>query len=96
VRENGNELPLRQPTAEELARHIARYGNEGVAEVVRAYPLETMSLAAFKTDAPKGRRLTDEVRRIVLHFHAKGSPATAIAATLNLSERRVKDIIRQA
>ena len=47
-------------TPDRLARHIKLYGNEGVEEVTKAFPVDSMPLAAYRTEAPSGRRLSEE------------------------------------
>jgi hypothetical protein len=50
---------MNAPTAP--AGHIKLYGDEGVVEaVVRAFPTDSLPLAAFRTDAPSGRRMNDD------------------------------------
>jgi hypothetical protein len=94
VRENGAIVPAPAPTLKQLRRHRARFGDEGVDEVRDAYADAPLPLAAFRTDAPPGRKTTPQMRETVLRF-APTHPVSAIAATLNVSERRVKQIIRQ-
>jgi hypothetical protein len=93
VRESGTVVPVPAPTLEQLRRHRARFGDEGVDEVRDAYVDAPLPLAAFRTDAPPGRKTTPQMREIILRF-APTHPVSAIAAALNVSQRRVKEIIR--
>lgn len=89
---NGKRRPIGAPNPDRLARHIKLYGNEGVEEVTRAFPVDSMPLAAYRTEAPSGRRLSEETKRVILTF-APTHPVSAIANILNLSERRVNELL---
>jgi hypothetical protein len=88
----GERTLLGPPDSDKLARHIKLYGYEGVEEVVRAFPTDSMPLATYRTDAPSGRRMTGEMKNVILSFSGT-HPLSAIANTLNISERRVKELL---
>lgn len=89
---NGERRPIGPPDPDKLARHVKLYGSEGVDEAVRAWPVASLPLSAYKTDAPSGRRMTAEMERVIMSFGST-HPLSAIANTLNLSQRRVKDVL---
>lgn len=88
----GTPGPIGPPDAVKLERHVKLYGSEGVVEVVRPFSVDTLPLSVHRTDAPRGRRMTSEMRRLILDYGST-HPASAIAGTLNLSERRVKEVL---
>ena len=75
-------------------RHAGRYGTEGVKAVasVRGLDLNVRKVA----ELPKRRRRTtgdliEEARRL----HARGMVAGAIADVLNVSDRRVRELLAE-
>lgn len=85
------------PTAEELHKHVARFGPDGVAEIKDAYELTLLNVsAAPASKAPRARRTTESMKTKVLNLHERGVVPAAIADTLNISDRRVQDILRAA
>jgi len=52
-----------------------------------------LPLAAYATDAPEGRRMTEELRALI-HQPGQGRVVEAIASTLNLKTERVKRVLR--
>lgn len=96
VKASGKRVSLPAPDADKLARHIKLYGTEGVDAIRDAYPLESLPLTAYRTTAPRGRRITEELIEVILHFRALGSPVSALATTLNLSERRIRAVLAAA
>ena len=76
-------------------RHAERFGTEGVADVAREYEADMRRLK--KEDKPKLRRRTnDELRGQVLELVSRGVVKTAIADTLNISDRRIDAILKAA
>jgi hypothetical protein len=96
VNADGRRTTLPPPDRDSLTRHIDRYGTEGVDAIRDAYPIESLPLAAYRTTAPRGRRLSAEEIRVIVHFRDCGSPVSALAKTLNVSERRVRAILAAA
>lgn len=88
----GTPRPIGPPNAVKLERHVKLYGSEGVIEAVRPFSADTLPLSMYRTDAPRGRRMTSETRRLILDYGST-HPPSAIAGTLNLSERRVKEVL---
>lgn len=84
-----------QPITEEsLRRHAERFGPEGVREVALKSSTKMSRVAANGPNAPKRRRrTTQDLVEQVTELHTRGLAATAIADTLNLGDRRVREII---
>ena len=53
-----------------------------------------LPLAAYATDAPEGRRMTEELRALIHQLPGQGRVVEAIASTLNLKTERVKRVLR--
>jgi hypothetical protein len=70
------------------------YGSESVADTMSDHGIEELPLAAYATDAPEGRRMTDELRGLVHQLRQRGFVLEAISKTLNLKLERVKRILR--
>lgn len=85
------------PTSEALHRHAERFGSEFVKETAELFGIDLRNVAArAKTDEKRTRRTTETLRAKVLNLHERGVVATAIADTLNVSDRRVVQILRAA
>ena len=52
--------------------------------------------AAPASKAPKKRHTSESMKVKVLNLHSRGVVPAAIADTLNISDRRVSDILRAA
>jgi hypothetical protein len=74
-------------TAEQLRRHIARYGAEGCEELAAA-------LGVVLPGPKRRRRTTPTLRSQVLELRARGLVPEAIADALNISDRRCRSLLR--
>jgi hypothetical protein len=85
---------FRVPSRESLFRHADRFGSDGVAETASVYAIDMR----VKRDAarPKRRRRTSaSLRAEVLELRGRGVVPLAIASVLNVSDRRVREILRE-
>jgi hypothetical protein len=84
------------PREEQLRRHAQRYGNEGVSEIAATIP-NGSALAAELTEShgSRQRRTSTPLREQVLALKNRGMVRAAIADTLNVSDRRVAEILRR-
>ena len=48
------------------------YGSESVAETMAAHGIKELPLSAYATDAPEGRRMTDELRALIHQLRERG------------------------
>lgn len=80
------------PTAEQLRKHAERFGPEGVAEIAAAYGID-MSAKSIAPKPKRRRRTTPGIKAQVAELHARGMIPAAIADTLNLADRRVKELL---
>jgi hypothetical protein len=95
VRLGGRTEPMAAPTHEALAKHAKRYRRDGVAETALEYGM-TASAAELAERAGAKRRHTSESMRVqVLALRARGAVPSAIADTLNISDRRVRQLLAQ-
>ena len=83
------------PTAEELHKHVARFGSDGVAEIKDAYRV-TLRNAAPTSKAPRRRHTSESMKAKVLNLRDRGVVPAQIADSLNISDRRVSDILKAA
>lgn len=83
------------PKPDKLARHIKLYGTDGVLETVRDWAPTGWKppISVYRTDAPSGRRMTFELRQTIGALREQGTPASAIANVLNLTQRRVREVL---
>jgi len=82
------------PTAEDFHRHAQLYGPELVKETAAAFGGKELSVtAAPKSTAKRQRRTTSSLREQILGLHRRGLVPAAIADTLSVSDRRVKEIL---
>jgi len=85
------------PTSEALHRHAERFGPDFVKETAEAYGIDLRNVSARPKSAEKRtRRTTETLKTKVLNLHARGVVPTAIADVLNVSDRRVKEILGAA
>ena len=85
------------PSAEGLHKHAERFSPDGVPEIRDAYQVTLLNVSAAPTSkAPKTRRTTESMKTKVLNLHERGVVPAAIADTLNISDRRVSEILRAA
>jgi hypothetical protein len=81
-------------TAEDFHRHAQRFGAECVAETASAFGGKVAF--APRSGAKRQRRTTVSLRDQVLALHGRGVVAAAIADRLNVSDRRVANILKAA
>ena len=85
------------PTAEELHKHVARFGSDGVAEIKDAYQVTLRNVsAAPESKAPRKRHTSESMKVKVLNLHSRGVVPAAISDQFNISDRRVRYIFRAA
>jgi hypothetical protein len=83
------------PTATELHRHAERFGREGVDEIAAVYEIE-LNASTARQAGPRSKRHTGPaLREQVIELHGRGLLPTAIADVLNVSDRRVKEVLDQ-
>ncbi|HEY2371391.1 MAG TPA: hypothetical protein VGH82_02475 [Gaiellaceae bacterium] len=90
----GRRSPLAPPTAAQLFKHAEKFGPECVNETAAQYGVKLERLAVEKPK--RQRRSGPTVKAQVLELHGRGALPAAIADTLNLSDRRVKELLRDA
>ena len=86
------------PKVEKLHRHMERYGSECVAETAAVFGLD-LSQAVKRAAKPKPssqRRTTITLRQQVLDLKDRGVIPGGIANVLNISERRVRQLLKAA
>jgi hypothetical protein len=83
------------PTPEALLTHANRFGVEGVNETASVFGVE-MGHVGDEEMPKRHRRTGPTVRQQVLELHGRGAVVAAIADTLNIADRRVKDILAHA
>jgi hypothetical protein len=86
----------KKPDAKKIATHVKFYGSESVAETMAAHGVEELPLAAYATDAPEGRRMTEELRALIHELRGRGCVVDAISKTLNLKPERVRRVLRES
>jgi hypothetical protein len=85
------------PSSEALHRHAERFGPEFVKETAGLFGVDLRNVSArAKSPEKRTRRTTETFKAKVLNLHARGVISAAIADTLNVSDRRVKEILRAA
>jgi len=97
------EIPALPVSEEKLMRHAKRYGLSGIADVAKAEGINLSSKGGPDKDITlrrkrlKRRRRTDaSLRHDVLELYRRGRMEAAIADVVNISERRVKEILAEA
>lgn len=81
------------PSAEQLRRHAARFGAEGINETGAAYGIDLGRKIRDETKPSRQRRSSAQLRAEVIELHSRGVLPEAIADTLNVSDRRVKALL---
>ena len=87
-------VEIHPPTLDELRRHAQRFGIDCVIETARDY-LTAAEVAELELDmasangGPRRRRTTTALREQVEALARRGLVRSAIADTLNISDRRV-------
>jgi hypothetical protein len=92
-------IPTWPVTENALRLHASRYGPEGVADVAATSLVASEAQAiAADTEHSKSRkrRTTRTLREQVVELRRRGLIPAAIADTLNVADRRVKEILRDA
>jgi hypothetical protein len=84
------------PTEDALRRHARRFGRECVSGVAEAYGYTALAAELAETSGGRTRATSETLRAQVLALHARGVLPAAIADTLNVSDRRVKTLLREA
>lgn len=82
------------PTEEALRKHARKFGRECVSEIAEAYGYTALAAELAETSGGRTRATSDTMRAQVLALHARGILPEAIADTLNVSDRRVKKLLR--
>jgi hypothetical protein len=85
---------LRPPAEAELRRHVKRYGPECVAELADAYGMTALAVELAESNGTRKRHTSDTMREQVRALHARGVVPAAIADTLNISDDRVRKLLR--
>lgn len=86
---------LPAPARAELEKHAEKFGPGSVARVATVCDVDRVKVPEPKRPSRK-RRTTAELRAEVLDLRAKRMVLTAIADTLNVSDARVRKIVREA
>jgi hypothetical protein len=86
-------LGLPAPDREALYVHAEKFGPEGVNETAQVYGVN-MKVKKAAPKPKRRRRTTAELRHQVLELHRRKIVPAAIADTLNVSDRRVAQILR--
>jgi hypothetical protein len=95
VRLNCRTEPLADPTHQALARHAKRYGRDCVAETALEYDMTASAAEHAEQTGTKRRHTSESMRAQVLALHARGAVPAAIADTLNISDRGVRQLLAQ-
>jgi hypothetical protein len=83
------------PTVAQLRKHAERFGGEFVRETAAAFGIDLR--AGSVAEKPKRQRRTGPTLKAqVLDLRARGVMPATIADTLNISDRRVASILRDA
>src|SRR4051794_27045975 len=84
----------KEPETKRLATHVKFYGSEAVADTMAEHGIAELPLSAYATDAPEGRRMTEELRALIHDLRGRGFVLAGISKTLNLKPKRVKRVLR--
>jgi len=80
----------------EAKDRFERLGREGVNEIAAVYRIE-LNASPARQAGPRSKRHTRlALRQQVIELHQRGLLPTAIADALNVSDRRVKEVLSQA
>jgi len=83
------------PTSNEFHRHAERFDREGVNEIAAVYRIE-LNASPARQAGPRSRRHTrPALRQQVIELHQRGVLLTAIAEALNVSDRRINEVLAQ-
>jgi len=93
VRLNGKTEPLLAPTHEALARHAKRYGRDCVSETALEYGLTASAAELAETTGSRRRHTSMPMRKQALALQARGVIPAAIADTLNISDKRARQLL---
>jgi hypothetical protein len=95
VRQNG---VVPWPMLDGLQTHAIKYGIEGVRQTASdldiSWSIRSTESARARSKL-RDRRTTDELRREVFALHDRGMNPRPIADALNLSDRRIADILQR-
>jgi hypothetical protein len=81
-------------TAEQLRKHAARFGPEMVAETAVAAGIDVRQRSKRQpAPARRQRRSSQQITQQVLELRGRGLVVSAIADSLNISDRRARQII---
>ena len=83
----------KKPDANKIATHAV--GSDSITETMNEHGMKELPLSAYATDAPEGRRMTDELRSLIHQLRELGFVLEAISKTLNLKPGRVKRVLSE-
>ena len=83
------------PTHEALARHAKRYGRDCVSETALEYGLAASAAELAETTGTRRRHTSPSMREQALALQARGVIPAAIADTLNISDKRARQLLAQ-
>ena len=55
----------KKPDTTKIATHVMFYGSESITATMNEHGIKELPLSAYATDAPEGRRMTDELRALI-------------------------------
>ena len=91
----GHSTVLAVPSGDALHRHSQRFGPELVNETGKLLGVDA-NVKRQPAKVKRQRRTTADVSAQVVELHGRGIVDAAIADTLNLSDRRVREILTTA
>lgn len=83
------------PTEEALRKDAKRFGGEGVSEIAEAYGMTALAVELAEDNGTRKRRTSNTMREQVRALQARGVIPAAIADTLNISDRRVRQLLAE-
>src|SRR3954453_23882203 len=86
---------MKKPEPKKIATHLKFYGSESITETMTEHGVKELPLSAYATDAPEGRRMTDELRALIHQLRQQGCVVEAIGSTLNLKTARVQRVLSE-
>ena len=76
---------------------FSRFGPDGVSEIKDAYQVTLRNVSAAPVSkAPRRRHTSESMKTKVLNLHQRGVVPAAISDQLNISDRRVSEILKAA
>jgi len=90
----GRSTLLATPTGDGLHKHAQRFGPDQVRETAKLYGIDMRVRSTPKVK--RQRRTSADLTAQVVELHARGVVEAAIADTLNVSDRRVGEILSAA